>query len=193
MEQKTIVRIPQDRVGVLIGPKGKTRKQLESILKADLLIDSESGNVTITLRPEQDDVSMLLTSRDIVKAIARGFSPQRALSLLDEDNQLIIMNLEDYVGDNRNAQGRVKGRIIGKEGKSRDMMENLTESIISVYGHTVAIIGPFDRLPIAKEAVEMLLDGAFHKTVWNHLYAYRRRVKQERGELWYEPKRRREP
>jgi rRNA processing protein Krr1/Pno1 len=45
-------------------------------------------------------------------------------------------------------------------------------------------------LPIAQEAVEMLMNGAFHKTVWNHLYAVRRKLKKDRGELWYEPARR---
>ena len=66
------------------------------------------------------------------------------------------------------------------------MIEELTDSIVCVYGGTVSIIGPFEMLPIAKEAVEMLINGSFHKTVWNHLYAYRRNMKKEKGELWYE-------
>ncbi|MBN2336715.1 RNA-processing protein [Candidatus Bathyarchaeota archaeon] len=192
MEQKTYIRIPRDRVGVLIGPEGKDKKRIESALKVTLTIDSETGNVEATPQPSQTDVSVLFTVKNIVHAIGRGFSPKRALTLLNEDQDLLVIDLEDYVGTSRNAQNRVKGRIIGKEGKSRALMEELTECLYSIYGSTVAIIGSFEMLPVAKEALEMLINGAFHKTVWNHLYAYRRKMKKERGELWYEPPRRRD-
>jgi ribosomal RNA assembly protein len=186
VEQKIFTRIPNDRIGVIIGPKGKTKKRIESTLQVDLTIDSESGNIEINLKPEQSDVSVLLLARNLIKAMGRGFSPKNAFTLINEDYDLIIIDLEDYVGRNKNAQNRVKGRIIGKEGKSRSMIEELTDSIVCVYGGTVSIIGPFEMLPIAKEAVEMLINGSFHKTVWNHLYAYRRKMKKEKGELWYE-------
>ncbi len=192
MEQKTYIRIPRDRVGVLIGPQGKDKKRIESALKVTLTIDSETGNVEATPQPSQTDVSVLFTVKNIVHAVGRGFSPKRALTLLDEDMDLLVLDLEDYVGTSRNAQNRVKGRIIGKEGKSRALLEDLTECLYSVYGSTVTIIGSFEMLPVAKKALEMLIEGAFHKTVWNHLYAYRRKMKKERGELWYEPPRRRE-
>lgn len=192
MEQKTYIRIPGERVGALIGPGGKTKKRIEATFLVDLTIDSETGNVDIRVKPDQPDVSVLLIVRNVVRAIGRGFSPKNALQLMNEDFDLIIMDLEEYVGRSKNAQNRVKGRIIGKEGKSRTMIEELTECLVSVYGGTVAIIGPYDMLPVSKEAVEMLINGSFHKTVWNHLYAYRRKMKKEKGELWYEPARRRE-
>ena len=192
MEQKTFIRIPRERIGALIGPKGKTKRRIEATFQVDLTIESESGNVDIRVKPDQPDVSVLFVVRNIVRAIGRGFSPKNALQLVNEDYDLIIMDLEEYVGRSKNAQNRVKGRIIGKGGKSRAMIEELTECLVSVYGGTVAIIGPYDMLPVSKEAVEMLINGSFHKTVWNHLYAYRRKMKKEKGELWYEPARRRE-
>lgn len=192
MEQKTFIRIPADRIGALIGPSGKTKKRIEATFQVDLTIDGETGNVDIKVKPDQPDVSVLFVARNMIRAIGRGFSPKNAFTLINEDYDLIIMDLEEYVGRSKNAQGRVKGRIIGKEGKSRLMIEELTECLVSVYGGTVGIIGPYEMLPVAKEAVEMLINGSFHKTVWNHLYAYRRKMKKERGELWYEPARRRE-
>ena len=192
MEQKTYIRIPRDRVGVLIGPHGGNKKRIEAAFQVNLTIDSETGNIEITPQPDQKDVSVLFTVRNISQAIGRGFSPKRAMTLLNEDQDILIMDLEEYVGTSKNALNRVKGRIIGRGGKSRALLEELTECLISVYGSTIAMIGSYEMLPVAKEAVEMIIEGAFHKTVWNHLYAYRRKMKKEKGELWYEPPRRRD-
>lgn len=192
MEQKTFIRIPGDRIGVLIGNNGKTRRRIESTFGVKITVESDSGGVEITVNQDQPDVSVMFTVKNIVKAIGRGFSPKKALMLQDEDNDIMVIDLEEYVGTSKNAQNRVRGRIIGKEGKSRELLEELTECQVSVYGGTVALIGPYEMLQVAKEAVEMLLNGSFHKTVWNHLYAYRRKMRKEKGELWYEPVRRRE-
>lgn len=192
MEQKTFIRIPGDRIGVLIGNNGKTRRQIESTFGVKITVESDSGGVEIKVNQDQPDVSVMFTVKNIVKAIGRGFSPKKALMLQDEDNDIMVIDLEEYVGTSKNAQNRVRGRIIGKEGKSRELLEELTECQVSVYGGTVALIGPYEMLQVAKEAVEMLLNGSFHKTVWNHLYAYRRKMRKEKGELWYEPVRRRE-
>jgi ribosomal RNA assembly protein len=186
VSQRTYLKIPRDRVGVLIGPKGKAKKRIEDFFGVVLTVDSDSGSVEVALNPDTKDVSVIFTVQNIVKAIGRGFSPQRVEILAKEDFDLNIIDLSDYVGDSKNALARVRGRIIGKNGRSRAILEELTETRISVYGDTVSIIGNVENLGVAREAVMKLVKGAFHKTVWNFLYAYRRKMKKDRGELWYE-------
>lgn len=184
MEKKSYLKIPQERIGVLIGPDGRVKKRIEKAFGATLNIDSESGSVEIILDAGAKDVAVIFTVQNIVKAVGRGFSPDRAQRLMDEDYDLIVIDLEEYAGRSKNALDRIRGRIIGKGGKSRDALEELTETMISVYGGTVAIIGKPEMLEVAREAVLMLVKGAFHKTVWNYLYAQRRRLKKERIEIW---------
>lgn len=129
---------------------------------------------------------MLFTVSNIVKAIGRGFNPKKAIILRNENYDLSIIDLEDFVGKSTNAQDRVKGRIIGREGKSRLLIEELTETQISIYGSTVSIIGNIESLSAAKEAIMMLVRGSFHKTVWNYLYAYRRDLKKSKTEIWFD-------
>jgi ribosomal RNA assembly protein len=186
VEQKTYLKIPLDRVGALIGPTGRVKKRIEKYFGVILNVDSKSGSVEISLNPGSKDVSGIFTVRNIVKAVGRGFSPRRAEMLANEDFDLHILDLTDYVGNSKSALDRVKGRIIGKNGRSRVLLEELTETQISVYGYTVGIIGNVEALGVARESIIMLVNGAFHKTVWNFLYAYRRKMKKERGELWYE-------
>jgi ribosomal RNA assembly protein len=186
VSQKIYLKIPKDRVGVLIGPRGKSKKRIETLFGVELKIDSESGSVEIILKPEQKDVSVIFTVQKIVKAIGRGFNPKKAEALVNENYDLNIIDLRIYVGDSRKAIERVKGRIIGKYGRSRALLEELTETQISVYGHTVTIIGNLETLGVAREAILKLIKGKFHKTVWNFLYSYRRKMKKERGEFWFE-------
>jgi ribosomal RNA assembly protein len=186
VEKRNYIRIPLDRVGVLIGPDGKIKQKVEQTFGVTLVIDSAVGNVEVIINSDQKDVSVLFTVTSIVKAIGRGFSPSRAIMLGNEDYDLTIIDLEEYVGTSQNAQERLKGRIIGKEGKSRSIIEELTETNISVYGSTIAIIGNIEALPAAREAVTMLIRGSFHKTVYNYLFAYRRQLKRDRGEIWYD-------
>lgn len=186
MEQKTYLKIPLDRVGVLIGPGGRVKRRIEKNFGVTLNVDGKLGSVEIVLNPGSKDISVIFTVRNIVRAIGRGFSPQRAEMLANEEFDLHILDLTDYVGNSKNALGRVKGRIIGKDGRSRVLLEELTETQISVYGYTIGIIGNVEALGVAHEAIMMLIKGAFHKTVWNFLYAYRRKMKKEKGELWYE-------
>ena len=186
MNQKTYIKIPRDRVGALIGPKGKAKRRIESYFGVTLEIDSESGAVEITVNPENSNVTSSFTVRNVFKAIGRGFSPQRAEILAKEDFDLHIIYLDEFVGDSKNTIKRVKGRIIGKNGRSRELIEEITETRISVYGGTIAYIGSPEGLEAAREAIMRLIKGSFHKTVWNYLYAWRRKMKKDKGELWYE-------
>ncbi|MGD2200225.1 MAG: KH domain-containing protein [Candidatus Bathyarchaeota archaeon] len=186
MNQRSYLKIPKERIGVLIGPKGKTKRRIENRLGVALEIDSDTGSVEIAINPENKDPTTIFTVQNVVKAIGRGFSPRRSVILTEDGYDLHIINLPEFVGESKNAVARVKGRIIGRGGRSRELIEELTETRISVYGDTVAYIGTSQNLEAAREAIMRLIQGAFHKSVWNFLYAWRRKMKKDRGELWYE-------
>ncbi|ADP77096.1 KH domain protein [Methanothermus fervidus DSM 2088] len=180
MVTEEYIRIPRERIGVLIGKNGSTKKHIENSTQTKLEIDSESGMVTIIPKSESIDPMYVLKARDIVRAIGRGFSPEVALRLLNEDVMLDVIDISDYVGRSKKAIRRQKGRIIGKDGKTRQIIENMTGANISVYGKTVALIGDLEEIRIAREAVEMLLEGAKHGTVYRFLEKKQQEMKVKR-------------
>ncbi|UCE96416.1 MAG: RNA-processing protein [Candidatus Bathyarchaeota archaeon] len=184
----TFVKIPKRRIGTLIGPNATTKELIESKLGIQLDIDSESGDVTIKLSPEETDPSRLFRAKETVLAIGRGFSPEKARKLLDdEEAMLIIVDLRNFVGKSESDIKRVCGRIIGREGKTRRLIEELTDTYVSVYGHTVSIIGPIEETEIARQAVEMLIRGRLHTSVYRFLHSKRRKLKKKKMELWKKP------
>jgi len=180
--QETI-RVPADRVGVIVGRNGKVRRRIEQLTNVKLNIDSE-GTVTISNPTASDDPVLAWKARDIVRAIARGFSPKNALSLIDEDMMLIIISLRESVGTSPSQLKRVAGRIIGENGRTRRVIEQVTETKITVYGRTVSLIGMNPGLDYARRAVDMLISGAPHSAVYSRLERMRRDLNRQRSELW---------
>lgn len=187
-KQSGFVRIPKERVGVLVGPDGKIKLYIEEKLCVKLEVDSEQGDVNITLCEDAEDPSSLFRARDAVTAIGRGFAPDQAFRLIrDEDTIFDLIDLRQIFGRSESDIKRVKGRIIGMEGKTRKIIEDLSGSDLVVYGHTVGIIGTFEQANIARTAVQMLIDGCQHHSVYSYLAKKRREMKKQKLELWEKP------
>jgi ribosomal RNA assembly protein len=182
------VRIPKERVGVLVGPDGKVKQHIEEKLSVELQIDSESGGVTAVLNAKANDPSLLFKAKDIVTAIGRGFSPEHAFRLIrDEDIIFDMIDLRETFGRSESDIKRVKGRIIGMNGKTRRLIEELTDADVVVYGHTIGLIGTFEQVNAARSAVQMLIDGSQHHTVYKFLQKRRSELKKQMLELWEKP------
>lgn len=171
-----MIKIPRNRVGVLIGPEGQTKEEIEGRSGVYLEIDGENGEVTIDDANAFEPVVALKT-RDVVRAIGRGFSPENAFRLYQEDAYLDILDLTDYVGKEKKALDRVRARIIGSGGKARKFIEDSTGVNMSIFGKTVGILGDMNEVLAARQAVDMLIDGAAHGTVFKFLEKKRKELR----------------
>ena len=147
------VKIPRERVAVLIGSDGQVKKDVEKATNTRLHIDSKEGDVFLY----GTDALGLYTAREIIIAVGRGFNPDLAKLLLKPDYVFEILHLVEYVGKSKNTLLRLKGRVIGKEGKSRKLIEELSEAYVCVYGKTICIIGLPEQTSMAKKAIESLI------------------------------------
>jgi ribosomal RNA assembly protein len=182
------VRIPKERVGVLVGPDGKVKQKIEEKLMVELQIESEAGGVTIVLSERTNDPSLLFRAKDVVTAIGRGFSSDHAFRLLRNDDDIFdFIDFRVVFGRSESNIKRIKGRIIGANGKTRKLIEELTDASVVVYGHTVGFIGTFKQVDAARNAVQMLIDGCQHHTVYKYLQRKRSEFKKQRLELWEKP------
>jgi len=181
------VRIPKERVGVLVGPEGRIKKYIEDKLEVTLEIDTE-GSVTIILSEKAQDPSLLLRAKDLVTAIGRGFKPETVFRLIrNEDEIFDMIDLRHIFGRSESDIRRIKSRIIGTEGKTRRLIEELTEADVVVYGHTIGIIGSFEQADAARNAIQMIIDGCEHHTMYKYLQKKRTELKKQKLQLWETP------
>ena len=158
------LRIPKERVAIVVGKKGTTKRALEKTTKTKISITHE-GEVIIS---GTDNVQIYITSL-VVKAIGRGFNPEIASMLLDEQNTMEIISTSDISKRAKKNIERIRSRLIGRQGKARRMLETLTNTHISVYGKTTTIIGSVYDVLLAKHAVEKLIKGAPHGNVYRYI------------------------
>lgn len=131
---------------------------------------------------------MLFRAKDAVTAVGRGFSPEHAFRLLrNEDDIFDFIDFRVVFGRSESDIKRVKGRIIGANGKTRKLIEELTDASVVVYGHTVGFIGTFEQVDVARNAVQMLINGSQHHTVYRYLQRKRSEFKKQRLQLWEKP------
>ncbi|MFH1916166.1 MAG: KH domain-containing protein [Nanoarchaeota archaeon] len=167
------IKIPRDRIAIVIGKDGVKKKELENELKTRIQVDSKEGDITIS---GKDSLKIYIV-KEIIKAMGRGFNPDVALLLLRQDYMLELINIMDFA-KNKNHIPRLKGRIIGTKGKSRRTIETLTETWICVYGKTIGIIGYPDHVGVCNRAIEALLSGSPHSSVYKFLEKNKKEMKK---------------
>ena len=164
-----ILRIPKERIRELLGKNGENKEKIEKNYNVKISIEDE-GEVLI-----KGNGADTYFAKDVVHAIGRGFRISEAVKLFKDDYLFHVIELRDQLSS-ENAMTRVKGRVIGDEGKIKKEIEDSTDSTICVYGHTVSIIAPDYSMEFAKEAIYKILEGAPHTTVLNYLAKIRERL-----------------
>jgi len=177
------VKIAGSRIGALIGKGGATKKELETKTCTTITIDSKEGIVKI--EGSDENTVPLLRAVETVNAINRGFSPERAFTLLDDED--LLLDLIDLSGlaDSTRHLDRLRGRIIGRDGRARGQIEDMTNVEISIFGKAVALIGYPEQLKVARTAIDMLIEGVPHESVFAFLDKKKKEAKQNLISYYY--------
>lgn len=173
------VKIPKERVAILIGKDGKTKREIEKKGEVKLEIDSDEGEVFID---QKGDALKASTSLKVVQAIGRGFNPKKAASLYNDNIELNVISLREFAKPGSHRIEEIRGRLIGRGGRTREIIEDLTSTYVSVYGDTVSIIGDYLSIGYSREALMMIIQGRKQRTVYNYLEGVARDLRVKRIE-----------
>lgn len=169
-----VVKIPSERVPVVIGKNGEVKREIQRRGSVEINVDAE-GEVEISSESSIDE----WRTTEVVKAIGRGFSPEKAFKLFGDEIYLKIIDLKQIFSSDKDIT-RQKGRVIGHAGKAKRVIEATSGADLCIYGNTISMIGGLDELGLAETAVGKLLEGASHAKVYSMLEKGRRRVREER-------------
>ncbi len=117
-------------------------------------------------------------AKNVIQAFGRGFGIDKALKLLNDDYFFKQINLKD-VFRNKDQIARIKARIIGSDGKTKNYIESVSGVDMAIFGSTVSAIGRIDELSAAEAAINVLIEGGRHKTAYRAMEMEKRKHKEE--------------
>lgn len=146
------------------------KKRLKLLEKVKNVLEKKGGKIEIDdcVVIESEDPILGLKLKDAVIAFGRGFSIDECLLLLGEEYVLDVINVKDYAKSKKRIK-ELKGRVIGRNGKVKMMIEEMTNTKIRIYGKTVSVIGRYEDVRKASEAIRLILSGRKHGTVYRFL------------------------
>jgi ribosomal RNA assembly protein len=104
---------------------------------------------------------------DVLNAVALGFSAHQALTLLEADTQLKVIDLKKYVKES--SFKRIMGRVIGQKGKAKKKLEQTTDVKISIKNSRIGVLGDYNVVNIVTEAIMKIIEGAAYSNVYRFI------------------------
>ncbi len=135
-----------------------------------LLAINKADEVEITANEEENGGAEWIAEQ-VVRALIYGFEAKYAYKLFSDEYFLETIDLNNAFRRKEKGIERAKSRIIGEAGTARKKLEELSETHIMVSNSTdnVSILGKFEELQNAKEAIIRLLEGSPHESVYRFL------------------------
>jgi len=143
----------------------KNKKKLERKLKVKIEIQ---GKKIIIEGKEEDEY----LAYHVLDAINLKFDIDIALLILEEDYVFEKIQIKSHT--RRRNLKEVRARIIGKKGKTKQLIEELSECHLSLHKNTLGIIGPAENIRNCIQALKKLIQGSKQSSVYSYLERQRK-------------------
>eukprot|EP01115_Flamella_aegyptia_P015787 TRINITY_DN9961_c0_g1_i1.p1 TRINITY_DN9961_c0_g1~~TRINITY_DN9961_c0_g1_i1.p1 ORF type:complete len:226 (+),score=48.97 TRINITY_DN9961_c0_g1_i1:53-730(+) len=171
------IPIPSHRYSPLKAEWVKICTPIVHNLKLQIRMNTKTRNVEIKTSELTEEENALQNAADFVKAFVLGFDVEDAIALLRLDDLYIdSFQVDDVKMLKGEHLSRAIGRVAGKDGRTKFAIENATQTRIVLADKHVHILGSFNNIKIAKDAICALILGSPPGKVYGKLKTVASRV-----------------
>mmetsp|Transcript_31612 Transcript_31612/g.70330 ORF Transcript_31612/g.70330 Transcript_31612/m.70330 type:complete len:225 (-) Transcript_31612:1988-2662(-) len=164
------VPVPQHRMTPLKNAWMQLYKPITENLKLDMRMNLKTKKVEIKTTPQTTNGDVLQKAADFVHAYILGFEVRDAIALLRLDDLYVeCFEIKDVKTLRGEHLARCIGRLAGKSGKTKFTIENATRTRIVLADTRIHILGSFQNIRVARDAICSLIMGSPAGKVYSKL------------------------
>jgi len=143
--------------------------ELENLLKERNIKYNRNKNKIIIY---YEDFYFLYKFDKFIKGLKAGFDIEKLLNILDNDWDILEIDLKQVFEKKINHIIRIKGRIIGEEGKVLEELRKRTNADIIIKDKYIYILGDNISLQSAYEGIKRIIKGkniVQYSIIWTNI------------------------
>lgn len=176
------VPVPRHRMTPLQNTWMEIYRPVTQILGLDMRMNLKTRKVEIKTTQKTNDTGILQKATDFVQAFLLGFEVRDALALLRLDDLYVdSFEIKDVKTLHGEHLSRCIGRLAGKNGKTKFTIENATRTRIVLADTKIHILGSFQNIRVARDALCSLILGSPAGKVYSKLRSVCSRVAESQS------------
>ncbi|KAG7669719.1 hypothetical protein Ndes2437B_g05902 [Nannochloris sp. 'desiccata'] len=171
------VPVPQHRMTPLKNAWLTLYQPVTEQLKLDMRMNLKTRKVEIKTTSKTTELGNLQRAADFVHSYVLGFEVADAIALLRLDDLYVeCFEIKDVKTLRGEHLARCIGRLAGKSGKTKFTIENATRTRIVIADTKIHILGSFQNIRAARDAICALIMGSPAGKVYSRLHSVSTRL-----------------